>query len=233
MEFNLWHLYLSTVVWLRLRKLYKARWLSGWNVKNNFFFQRFLIFNSTLGKEAEIRKQMQWQKVACKAGSHVLIIIITKANICRFHFSKLVDVSWLTILKCFCSDDAILHTGALKPGTPVQRRTVAGFTCDQVHMLELEGDADRFGKQEDGAAGLRQQVQVELHGVWRLRLQVFTKSSDSSPPLGLLCSIRPTAPPPSQLWASPAFKQWRHFKVTEAVTAEHSDLWPRGQPDVL
>lgn len=46
-----------------------------------------------------------------------------------------------------------------------RRRTAEGFTCDEVHMLELEGDPDRFGKQEDAAAGLRQQVQVELHGV--------------------------------------------------------------------
>lgn len=42
---------------------------------------------------------------------------------------------------------------------------LSGFTCSEVDQLKLKGNPDRFGKQEDGAAGLGVQVQIELHHV--------------------------------------------------------------------
>lgn len=162
----------------------------------------------------------------------IIIIVVTKSK----HLQNLLFPSQqmfpgLPLLKCFSREREItLELGHLEA---LRWRVAAGFTCDEVHMLELEGDPDRFGKHEDGAAGLREQVQVELHGVWRFRQQVSTESSVLPPPLGLLCSGRPGAPPPSRLWASPAFKQWRHFKVREAAVVERSDLWPRARSDVL
>lgn len=38
-----------------------------------------------------------------------------------------------------------------------------GITFDERHDLELEGNPDRLGEHKDGAAGLRDEVEVELH----------------------------------------------------------------------
>lgn len=162
----------------------------------------------------------------------IIIVVVTKSkHLQNLFFPSQQMFPGLPLLKCFSRECEItLELGRLDP---LRWCVAAGFTCDEVHMLELEGDPDRFGKHEDGAAGLREQVQVELHGAWRFQQQVSTESSELPPPLGLLCSRRPGVPPPSRLWASPAFKQWRHFKVREAAVVERSDLWPRARSDVL
>lgn len=48
---------------------------------------------------------------------------------------------------------------------PVSVSVCVAFTCREIDKLELKGNPDRFGKQEDGAAGLGMQVEVELHHV--------------------------------------------------------------------
>ena len=60
-----------------------------------------------------------------------------------------------------------VHRGASPRGPP------AGTTFEQVHGAQLEGDAVLLGEDVDGAAGLGQQVQVELqdHGGGRVRGQ--------------------------------------------------------------
>lgn len=168
--------------------------MSLWVKWEKHFF--FLILNSVLRKEAEIMKQMQWQKVGCKDMFNFFIIIITKSKylhspfffqVCRCF---LTDVSKLLFVLSNRVGCARLELHRLELQSLVHLRRdgrdtrIAGFTCDQVHKLELEGDPDRFGKQEDAAARLRQQVQVELHGVWPFRQQVSTVSSLLSPPAG-------------------------------------------------
>lgn len=37
------------------------------------------------------------------------------------------------------------------------------FTCSEVNKLKLKGNPSHFDKQKDGAAGLRDQVEIELH----------------------------------------------------------------------
>lgn len=39
------------------------------------------------------------------------------------------------------------------------------ITCSEVDKLKLKGNPDHFGEQEDGAAGLGEQVEIEFHDV--------------------------------------------------------------------
>lgn len=47
----------------------------------------------------------------------------------------------------------------------LQKVSCYEITCIQVDILEPKGNPERFGKQEDGAAGWRDQVEIELYHV--------------------------------------------------------------------
>lgn len=71
------------------------------------------------------------------------------------------------------------------------------LTSGKVNMLEVKRNPSHFCKQEDRAAGLGEQVEIEFHGVCRLQklalgsLRVFHSS--------------PTAPDPSVFPETPPF----------------------------
>lgn len=85
-----------------------------------------------------------------------------------------------------------------------------GITCSEVDMLKLKVNPGHFGKQEDRAAGLRAQVQIEFHHVWRFPPGLLWVLGPL--PLCLLCSVHPELRL-SLLRRSPIFKRWWHFKV--------------------
>lgn len=117
-----------------------------------------------------------------------------------------------------CTDQPSVKP-CLKP--PVLCAQQSALTSSDVDMLELKRNPGQFGKQEDWAAGLGVQVQIEFHCVWRLQklspgsLWVFQSSLKAPAMLGL---PRNSA---SQRRGSAAFKDNR---------VEQSDLWPRLNP---
>lgn len=147
-----------------------------------------------------------------------------------------------------CTDQPTMKP-YLKP--PVLCAQQSALTSNEVDMLELKRNPSQFGKQEDWAAGLGVQVEIEFHHVWRLQklplgsLWVFQSSPQAPAMLGL---PRNSA---SQLRGAAAFKRWRQFKdnrltglssptcgpcwtqrcvnSAEIITGLFSSrLWPRG-----
>ncbi len=84
------------------------------------------------------------------------------------------------------------------------------ITFEEINFLKLKGNPGHFGKHVDGAAGLRVQVQIELHHVWLWRLQVLRFHQIPSLFSVPVFSSELHLP---LLWGSAIYKWWQRLRV--------------------